>query len=142
MVTSCIIFTLKELFDSKFIKNITEGCIWRKGEKNAFGLMDRLKRSFFFHMLHRFFTSAKNEEERLTRLKDFLEGLFQFNPINNNHYKREPYIQLAEVVDELFELLKHATEVRIYFYSIKYINHAYFIFLGIRTHGGHIQLYR
>lgn len=64
----------------------------------------------FYHKLHRFFVSAKNDEERLMRIKDFIEGSIQFKSIND----MEPYRNLIAVVDELFKLLEDVLEVRIH----------------------------
>ena len=71
---------------------------------------------FFFDMLHIFFLSAKNEKERLMRLKGFVTGLYQ----SKSNDEIDSYKHLTAVVDGLFELLEYAVEVRV-------LNHRTFI---------------
>lgn len=96
---------LKETFDSNFIKKTHSE--YRRCTTTL--LKNMPIRHDFFNVLHRFFVSAKNEVERNKRIKDFLQALD-----NQSKYDIEPYKQLIAVIDDLFELLKCALEVRIH----------------------------
>lgn len=66
-----------------------------------------------FDILHKFFTSAKNEKQMRQRLQDFLDGNYRCYKYNRTY--REPYHYLITIVNESSKFLDDIADVGICF---------------------------